>query len=146
MFDLVPFGRNNRNWLSPFNAQMRQFDNVMNSLFSNPMRTDIVDNGDHYVLTAELPGFDKSDVKLNLQNNYLTVTAAHSEERQNQDEKAQYTCRERTYCNYRRSFDVSDIVTEEIKAEYKNGVLEVVLPKKDVTEKKDDGSIEIEIV
>lgn len=146
MFELVPFGKSNHNWLSPFNMHMRRFDDMVNNLFSNTMRTDIVDKGDHFLLTAELPGFDKSDVKLSLQNNYLTVLATHKEERQNQDDETKYACRERTYSNFRRSFDVSDIVTDNIKAEYKNGVLEVVLPKKDVVEQKDDGSVEIEIL
>ncbi|MGI6545058.1 MAG: Hsp20/alpha crystallin family protein [Fastidiosipilaceae bacterium] len=145
MFDLVPFGRNNRNWVSPFDQYLQQMNSLIKNSLPESMCTDIVDKGDHFELTAELPGFDKSDVKLSLQNDYLTITATHSEESEKKNDDAKYTSRERRFCNYRRSFDVSGVETDQIKAEYKNGVLEVLLPKKQAQPREDDGAVEIEI-
>ena len=92
-------------------------------------KADIVDKGDKYVLEAELPGFDKKDININVDDNRLTITAEHSESKE--ESKDNYIRKERRYGSFTRSFDVSNIKTEDIKADYKNGMLVLDLPKKD---------------
>ena len=92
-------------------------------------KADIVDKGDKFVLEAELPGFDKKDININVDDNRLTITAEHSESKE--ESKDNYIRKERRYGSFARSFDVSNIKTEDIKADYKNGMLVLDLPKKD---------------
>ena len=96
-------------------------------------KTDIRDEGGAYVLEAELPGFQKEDINIQLSDNYLTITAEHRTESEEKDKKGNYIRRERTWGSYSRSFDVSDINTAQIKAGYQNGVLTLNLPKRTET-------------
>lgn len=107
------------------------------------MKTDIKESDNGYTFEVELPGFDKQDLSLNLENGYLTI-GANKVVKEEGDKKSKFLRRERS-CQCRRSFYVGDDVTEEdIKAKYNNGVLEVNVPKdqpKQIPEKK---KIEIE--
>ncbi len=87
-------------------------------------RTDIRDEGDSYLLEADLPGFDKKDIRLDVKGDTLTI---HAERRS--EEKNYLRC-ERTYGSYSRSFDISQVEADGIKAKYKDGVLRLTLPKK----------------
>ena len=126
MFDLIPFGRNERNLF-------QYLDNVEKSLFDgldtrvSRFRTDILDKGDRYLLEAELPGFKKEDIHLDLEGDILTIRAEHTEEKEDKDEKRQYVRRERRYGSFSRSFDVSGIKADQISASYENGVLKLSL-------------------
>lgn len=131
MFELIPFGRNIRSIASfdPF----RSFDELERSLFANAptvsaFRTDVSDTGDAYKLEAELPGFSKDDIKIDIENDCLTISAERSAE--NKDEKTNYVKRERYYGSFSRCFDVSGINTEGIEAAYNDGVLTLTMPKK----------------
>ena len=93
-------------------------------------KTDIKDEGDKYVLEAEMPGFEKEDIKLDLDGDRLVISAEHSTSSESKDDEGKYIRRERTFGSYSRSFDVSAVDTEKINAEYKNGVLILDLPKK----------------
>ena len=108
-------------------------------------KTDIRDEGDRFVLESELPGFEKEDIKLDLngdgtisyvmfKGHCLTVSAQHSKSTDEKDKKGSYVRRERSYCSYQRSFNVSECELSQIDAEYKNGVLTVSLPKKEKTQ------------
>ena len=123
MYSMTPFGRNNS--LSNF------FDNFggMNTPDFTSFRTDIREDGDHYVLDADLPGFDREDIHLELQGDVLTITAQHNDEKEDKDEEGKYLCRERSTSSFTRSFDVSGIDTEKITAAYDKGVLTLSLPK-----------------
>lgn len=128
MYSMTPFGRDNS--LSNF------FDNFDRHFFSGmtrpnltTFRTDIRENGDHYVLDADLPGFDREDIHLELQGDVLTITAQHNQEAEHKDEEGKYLCRERSTSSFTRSFDVSGIDTEQIAASYDKGVLTLTLPK-----------------
>ena len=92
------------------------------------IRTDITDNGNEYLLDAELPGFNKEDITLNIEGDTLVITAKHEDN--NEEKKDNYLRRERYFGEYRRSFDISGIEADEISAKYNNGVLTVNLPKK----------------
>jgi len=92
------------------------------------MKTDIKQTENEYVIEAELPGFDKKDIKLELKNNYLTIQAGKDEEKE--EENNGYLRRERRSGQVCRSFYVEGINQEEIDAKYENGILSVKLPKK----------------
>ena len=81
-------------------------------------------------MESELPGFEKEDIKLDINGTQLTIAAEHSTNSDEKDEKGNYIRRERTFGSYKRSFDVSDVDTEAISAAYKNGILTLELPKK----------------
>ena len=87
-----------------------------------PFPVDILDQGDSYRMEAELPGFRKEDISLTVKEDVLTV-AAHREKEQ---QAGQYVCRAG---DVRRSFDVSAIEQEGIRAAFENGVLVLTLPK-----------------
>ena len=123
MFGMVPFDYNNHNW---FDA----FDNFEKNFFGNSnvdlpdFRTDIRAVDDKYILEAELPGFNKEDIQLDVKDGILTITAQHTENEDEKNDKGEYIRRERRYGSFRRSFDVSGIDENAITASYKDGVLE----------------------
>ena len=131
MFELIPFDRHMRSIASfdPF----RVFDDMERSFFgSSPavsaFRTDVTDMGDAFKLEAELPGFNKDDIKLDVENDCLTISAERRME--NEDKKPNFVKRERFYGSYSRSFDVSGIDVDGIQASYTDGVLSLNMPKK----------------
>ena len=128
MFGMLPFERGNDNTFDTFDKFMRNFFDHSNTSLP-AFRTDIRDAGDKFILEAELPGFEKEDIKLDLKDGILTVSAEHNENNDQKDEKGNYIRRERRYGSFSRSFDVTGIDENGITAAYKNGVLELSLPK-----------------
>lgn len=139
MFDLRPY-RKNSNAVSynPF-REMEDFEKrFFNAPFSSfwgsndiaEFKTDISDQGDHYLLEADLPGFDKKDIHLELSDNTLTINAERRSEHDDKDKKNNYVRIERSYGKYSRQFDISAIDSDKITAKYDNGVLKLTLPKK----------------
>ncbi|MDO5784697.1 MAG: Hsp20/alpha crystallin family protein [Eubacteriales bacterium] len=128
MFGMIPFEYRDHN---PFDM----IDNFERSFFKNSsmnlptFRTDIKDAGDKYILQAELPGFQKEDISLDVKDGILTISAQHNENNDQKDDDGTYIRRERRYGSFRRSFDVSGIDESSIAAAYRNGVLELSLPK-----------------
>ncbi len=104
--------------------------------------TDVIDRGDHYELQAELPGFEKEDINIDLKNDMLTISASHKEE-SSENEKKNYVRRERRYSSYSRSFHVEGLSPADIDASYNNGILEVRFPKRDLVSKEEAKRIEI---
>lgn len=131
MFGLTPFERKSFDLFDAFHDFEKDF--FTGNLPMNSCKTDIRDDGDKYVMEAELPGFEKEDIKLDINGNYLVLSAEHKTESEDKKKDGNYIRRERSYGSYQRSFDVSAVKTDEISAEYKNGVLTVVLPKKTET-------------
>ena len=128
MFGMIPFERNDDNFFDLFDNFERKF--FGNSSAALPdFRTDIRDAGDRFVLEAELPGFQKEDIKLDVKDGILTISAQHDEHKEEKDEKGSYIRRERRYGSFSRSFDVTGVDEEHITASYNNGVLELNLPK-----------------
>lgn len=130
MYGLTPFERKG---LDLFNAFHDFEDDFFGSTGLTSFKTDIRDDGDKYVMEAELPGFEKGDIKLDITGNTLVLSAEHNENKVDKDKKENYICRERSYGSYRRSFDISGIDADRIEAEYKNGILYMVMPKKEQT-------------
>ena len=110
-----------------FDFPFLSFEDGMLSEF----KTDIIDNGNEYVLEADLPGFDKNDIKLDVDNNVLTIRAQRHSEHEEKDKKGKYVRCERSYGSYCRQFDLSGVDENGIKAKYDKGVLKLTLPKKD---------------
>ena len=123
MFEIVPFERQMRRY-DPF----RSMEETM-SMTSNPFKSDIIDEGDAYVINTEFPGFKKEDIKLNVENDRLTISAERKSETTEGDKSKFVKC-ERFYGSYSRSFDVSDFMVDQIQASYTDGVLSLRLPKK----------------
>lgn len=99
----------------------------------NIMKTDIKEHKDGYELEIDLPGFHKDEIQAGLKDGYLTISAA---KQLNQDEKekesGKYIRRERYSGSCQRSFYVGDEITQEdIKAEFKHGILKLFVPKKE---------------
>ena len=128
MFGMIPFDRNSDNFFDLFDNFERKFFGNSNASLPD-FRTDIRDAGDRYVLEAELPGFQKEDIKLDLKDGILTISAQHGENKDEEDDKGSYIRRERRYGSFTRSFDVTGVDEEHITAAYNNGVLELNLPK-----------------
>lgn len=105
------------------------FDRVFKSSFfdSDVFRTDIRREEDHYLLEAELPGFSKEEISLDLKEGILTIRAEHKEEQE--DKTGDYIRRERRFGSYSRSFNINGIDEEKISAVYENGILKLRLPK-----------------
>ena len=93
-------------------------------------RTDITDEGDSYMLEADLPGFDKKDINLSIDGDTLTVSAERHSKHEDKDEKNKVIRMERSFGSYTRSFDISGVDADGIKAKYEDGVLKLTLPKK----------------
>ena len=93
-------------------------------------RTDITEKDGNYVLEAELPGFKKEDISIDLEKDCLTITAERKSESDEEDSERNYVRRERFYGSYSRSFNVSGIDTDNISAAYNDGILSISMPKK----------------
>ena len=100
---------------------------------ANLMKTDIQEHEDGYTLEMDLPGFKKEEVKIELNNGYMTISAAKGLDEDEKDKKSgKYIRRERYTGSCQRSFYVGEDVTEEdIKAEFKHGILKLFIPKKE---------------
>ena len=112
----------------------------------NVMKTDIKETDDNYELIVDLPGFKKDEIRLQLENGYLTVNAAKGLDKDEQDKKGRYVRRERYAGSMSRSFYVGKHVTvEDVHPKYESGILSFSVPKeeaKPVEEKKHYISIE----
>ena len=121
MFGLTPYENSNNLFKS-----LNDFENNSFSEFSrNFFRTDVIDKGSHYLLSTDLPGFDKEDINVSVENGYLKITAKNEKK----SEGNSYVYRERSSGTFVRAFTLNNVDEDNITAEYKNGVLTVNLPK-----------------
>ena len=134
MFELARRNRNGQMY-NPF-REMEQLEKdffgdsgFFDSRALAEFKTDITDEGDHYMMEADLPGFDKKDIHLDLQGDVLTIQAERNSKAEDKDRKGRIVRMERSYGSYSRQFDVSGIDTDHIRAKYENGVLKLALPK-----------------
>ena len=98
----------------------------------NVMKTDVKETETGYEVDIDLPGFKKDEINAKLDNGYLTISAAKGLDKDEQDKNGKYIRRERYAGSMSRSFYVGEGVTEEdIKAKYDDGILRLVVPKKD---------------
>lgn len=104
-------------------------------------RVDVLERDDEILLTAELPGVSKDDIKVTLQDNVLTLKGEKRQERERKDEK--HRVLERAYGSFQRSFALpASVVVDKITASYKDGLLKIRLPKAEEAKTKE---IKIEV-
>ena len=117
----------------PFDRTSRSHDPLYGKHGKNLMRIDIKEKGDSYEIAVDLPGFRKEDIKIHLEDGFLTITAAKSLDKDEKDKDGHYIRQER-YCGQcSRSFYVGDNVTEEdISAKLEDGILKLCIPKKEM--------------
>ncbi len=116
------------------------FDNFFDDDFfprkeNTLMKTDIREKKDKYLVDVDLPGFEKENIDLSLNKGYLNIHAkVNKEEHNNEDEK--FVRRERYFGECSRSFYVGDDIKEEdIHAEFRNGILKITIPKKELEDR-----------
>ncbi len=118
------------------------FDDFFGDMFDDPffkrgytpqnqlMKTDIRERDGQYLLEIEVPGFSREDVKAELKNGYLTITANRVNPVEQADEKTKYVRRERYYGTMKRTFYLGEEITEkEIHAAFKDGILRIIIEK-----------------
>ncbi len=114
-------GRGRRNWLN-------------GSIWAPAV--DLIDKKDKFVAKVELPGVEKKDVKLSLNDGNLTIQGEIKKEEETQ--KEDYYYRERAYGNYSRTISLpGEVEKEKISAKFKNGILEITMPKKPEVQPKE---------
>lgn len=116
------------------NRDFDLFDDIFGDSFfrkseSKMMKTDIREDKDNYVIDIDLPGFDKKNIKIDITDGYLTINAKVNNE-ENDNKKGKYIRKERYYGECSRSFYIGDEVKpENVKANFKNGILTLEVPK-----------------
>ena len=109
------------------------------------MKTDVKEQDGRYMIDIDLPGYNKEDIKAQLKDGYLTITASTSRSVDEKDSAGSYIHRERYTGQCSRSFYVGENVRDEdIKAGYKDGVLSLVVPKVDARQIEEKKYISIE--
>ena len=130
MFELMPFGYRRVSAYNPF----RDFEEMSRSFWDNnnvsAFRTDITEKDGKYVLEADLPGFKKEDISVDIDKDCLTITAEHKSEEKEENADS-YIRRERYYGSYTRSFNVKGLDTEALTAANNDGGLTLTMPKKE---------------
>ena len=127
----------------------RDLDRVEKKLYGKNaarlMKTDVHEQEDQYEVDMDLPGFKKEEISLELNNGYLTVSAAKGLDKDENDKKGKLIRQERYAGSMQRSFYVGENLTEEdIKASFKHGVLSLTIPKKEAPKLPEKKQILIE--
>lgn len=132
MFGLTPYERRNNDlmFFNPFREIEEMEKKFFNDRTTAAFRTDIRENGSEYILEAELPGFKKEEIDIDVNDGCLTIKAEHSAEKDEKDKNGGWLRKERSFSSMTRSFDVSEIEEEAITASLENGILKLTLPKK----------------
>ncbi len=125
------------------------FGNVERKLYgrhaANVMKTDVHEHDEGYELDIDLPGFKKDDIKLSLENGYLTVNATKNLDKDKKNLKGKIIRQERYAGSMQRSFYVGEELTEtDVKARFEDGVLKLSLPKKEAEKIPEAKTIAIE--
>lgn len=134
------------NWMDDFD---RYFWNNTSPLYGkhtkNMMKTDVREHDNGYELDIDLPGFKKDEIQVQLEDGYLTVSAAKGLDKDQKDKKGRYIRQERYAGAMQRSFYVGDaVIQEDVKAKYENGILSLSIPKKDAKAVEEKKTIAIE--
>lgn len=122
------------------NSLLDDFSNIFNgNMFSNNMRTDISENENEYTLDIEMPGVKKDEININFEDNSLIIEIKQEKNNESNDS---YIRKERTALNIRRSYYLENIDENSIKAKLNDGILKVIVPKKELIENKKTINIE----
>ena len=143
MLNLTPF--NKKNSLRRTDG-IEDFYNVLEKFFTSPLSTsrnlmdqsfklDVKDEQDKYVVEAELPGIQKEEINLQLDEGRLTISVKREEEEEEEKEEKDYVHRERRYTSMSRSIYLGDTDNKDISAKLEDGVLCIEIPKDKEKEK-----------
>ena len=152
MFSIIPY-RSNRSV-----ATRGLFDEFSNDFFrpffeggfngmlraERAMKVDVRDEGDKYVLEADLPGVTKDDVKVEVRDGVLSIAANYDQQKEEKDEQDRYVYRERRCGSLSRAFNIDGIREDDISAGFKDGVLKLELPKREAQPEAESHKIEIQ--
>jgi len=129
-----------------WNREMRNMDRrLYGKNAAREMKTDVHEHEDHYEVDIDLPSFKKDEISLELENGYLTVTAAKGLDKEETNQKGKLIRQERYAGTMQRSFYVGDALTEsDIGAKLDNGVLSLNIPKRDERKLPEKKTIMIE--
>ncbi|TLG72526.1 Hsp20/alpha crystallin family protein [Culicoidibacter larvae] len=128
-----------------------EFYDMMNRFFtddfsidngSKAMKVDVQEHDDNFVVEADVPGNDKDDIHVEMNNHNLTIKVEHKQEHEEKDEAAKYIRRERSYSSVQRVIHLPKSMDEGITAKLDNGVLTITVPKD--TRVNEKAKIEIE--
>ena len=98
---------------------------------SHEMKTDVRETDSGYEVDIDLPGFKKDEINIQLDNGYLSISAAKGLDKDEQDKEGKYIRKERYAGSMSRSFYVGNAITQDdIKAKYESGILRLSVPKK----------------
>ena len=95
----------------------------------NMMKTDVKETSNGYEMDIDLPGFKKDEVNVELDNGYLTISAAKGHDKDEQDKEGRYISQERYAGQCSRSFYIGDVRPENVAAKYEDGILHLTFPK-----------------
>ena len=111
----------------------------------NVMKTDIKEKDEGYELVVDLPGFKKDEIEVQLENGYLTISAAKGLDKDETDKNGKYLRQERYAGSMSRSFYIGEGITEEdIHGKFENGILKLDIPKEEVRKVEQKKRIAIE--
>lgn len=114
----------------------KEFERMSRPLYGkhskNMMKTDVRETENSYELDIDLPGFSKDEITVQLENGYLSISAAKGLDKNEENKDSQYIRRERYAGSMSRTFYVGDQLTEQdIRAKFENGILQLTVPKKE---------------
>jgi HSP20 family protein len=133
-------------------GEMTAMQNRINRMFNDPYwlagltnhdtnmgmwnpAVDLYEKDDHFVIKAELPGVDKKNIAIDLKDRVLTLSGERSYE--NEVKQENYHRRERSYGKFQRAFTLpADVDSDKIKAEFKDGLLQIEVPKPEAQKPK----------
>lgn len=129
---VTPYTRKNHamNVFDPFNMMADWDRGLFHEPIGSSFCTDIREDGDNYVLEADLPGFKKEDIHIDLADDRMTITAERHSDYEQKDQQGSFLRCERSYGSFVRSFDMAGIDTDAVKASFTDGVLKLTLPKR----------------
>ena len=112
---------------------------------AHEMKTDVRETDSGYEVDIHLPGFKKDEIDVQLDNGYLSISAAKGLDKEEKDKEGKYIRKERYAGSMSRSFYVGDAITEDdIKAKYESGILRLSIPKKEAKQVETTKRIAIE--
>ena len=112
------------------------FDDFMPSRRNDNMKCDIYEKDGNYHIEMDIPGFKKEDISIEVDDGYLTIEAEKNIENNEENEDRNYIRRERSYNSYKRSFYLGDLDQDSIEAKFNDGMLNMTVPKKELTSNK----------
>jgi HSP20 family protein len=131
----------------PASASINKWiDTLFNTTLADAMGSDftisspsvnIVEHDTNYTMQLAAPGLEKADFSINIENDFLVISAEKKTEKEETAKEGRFTRREFNYSSFKRSFQLDDNINREgISATYENGVLNITLPKKEENWKK----------